>query len=87
MTLNLNELRSLCAMIDPTENNDLVISACKMMFVRVIEPINQGIYEMDGIEDRFDSSYFQNAEDIVEGINFLERLGIDMTEQFELEIC
>lgn len=86
MTLNLNELRDLCVMIDPTENNDLVISACKMMFERVVEPIEQGIYETDG-KDKFDSSYFQNAEDIMEGIDFLENLGVDMTEQFNLEIC
>lgn len=78
MKLNLNELYEL-VLFSVNKHTHLQEAALKLMHAKVVEPIEQGVLE----SNKFDSSFFHDNNDILEGIDFLEETGADMNEEFE----
>lgn len=81
MKANLKELRDLILFTEDS-NNPLISAMVKFMFKQVVEPIQQGVYESSEIDEYF----FQNKEDVLKGIEFLEDMGVDFTEEFKIEL-
>lgn len=81
MKANLNELYHLVLFSDDTDTN-FRTSMIKLMHELIVEPIQQGIYE----HDKFDSSYFQSNNDILNGIDWLDEIGFDLSQEYEIKI-
>ena len=81
MKANLNELRELVLFTEDS-NNPLTSAMVKFMFSKVVEPIQQGVYESNEIDEYF----FQTKEDILKGFDYLDAIETDFTEEYEINL-